>query len=345
MTVLGIRLSRYQNAVSMLNGEICRKMWKGLFSTAEFSTRNQIQHITNGIHVPTWIGYPFQILYQKYLGRNWLLHHDQLEFWEKIDNIPLEELWQTRMESRYRMFSFLRERARIKRTDENKDSRQTLAAGALLDPDALTIGFARRFATYKRANLIFKDLERMKENLLDSYTPVQIIFAGKAHPADDPGKHILQQIYQKVVDPQFGGRIAFIEDYDMQVSRYLVQGCDVWLNTPRKPFEASGTSGMKAGINGCVNFSILDGWWPEGFNASNGYVIGEKDLENDEEQDNHDANSFYNILENEIRPLFYQRDSNGVPVDWCEIIRNSIKSITPEFSARRMVKEYTGVYL
>ncbi|MFX0084467.1 MAG: alpha-glucan family phosphorylase [Candidatus Hodarchaeota archaeon] len=345
MTVLGIKLSRYQNAVSMLNGEITRKMWKGLFSKAEFSSRNQIQHITNGVHVPTWIGYPFQTLYQKHLGKNWLLHHDKSEFWEKIDNIPSEELWLTRMECRYRMFSFLRERARIKRTDENKDSRQTLAAGALLDPDALTIGFARRFATYKRANLIFKDLERMKENLLDHYTPVQIIFAGKAHPADDPGKHILQQIYQKVVDPQFGGRIAFIEDYDMQVSRYLVQGCDVWLNTPRKPLEASGTSGMKAGINGCVNFSILDGWWPEGFDASNGYFIGEKDFENNEEQDIHDANSFYNILENEIRPLFYQRDSNAVPVDWCEIIRNSIKTITPEFSARRMLKEYTEVYL
>jgi starch phosphorylase len=320
-------------------------MWKGLFSSPEFSSRNQIQHITNGIHVPTWISYPFQILYRKHLGINWLLHHDKSEFWEKIDNIPAQELWQTRKSCRYRMFSFFRERARIKRTDEDKDARQTLAAGALLDPDALTIGFARRFATYKRANLIFRDIERLKENLLDPYTPVQIIFAGKAHPADDPGKHILQQIYQKVIDPQLGGRIAFIEDYDMQVGRYLVQGCDIWLNTPRKPLEASGTSGMKAGINGCINFSILDGWWPENYNGSNGYVIGKKSFENKDDQDNHDANSFYEILENEIRPLFYNRDSNGIPVDWCEVIRNSLKTVTPEFSARRMLKEYTKAYV
>lgn len=345
MTVLGIKLSRFQNAVSKLNGEVSRNMWKNLFSSAEFATRTPIQYITNGIHVPTWIGFPFQGLYRKYLGKNWLFNHNNHELWEKIDNIPVEELWQTRLECRRRMFSFLRERARIKRIDENKDSRQTLAAGALLDPDALTIGFARRFASYKRASLIFRHLERIKQNLLDPYTPVQIIYAGKAHPADDPGKHILQKIYQKAIDPEFGGRIAFIEDYDMQVARYMVQGCDIWLNTPRKPMEASGTSGMKAGINGCINFSILDGWWPESYNGSNGYTIGRKNFDKKEEQDNHDANSFYDILENEIRPLFYQRDSNGVPVDWCEVIRASLKTITPEFSARRMLKEYTKAYI
>jgi starch phosphorylase len=345
MTVLGINLSRCQNAVSKLNSEISRDMWKDLFSSPEFSSRPAISHITNGIHVPTWIGYPFQTLYRKYLGKNWLLNHDNPELWEKIDNIPVEELWQTRLECRHRMFSFLRERARIKRTDENKDSRQTLAAGALLDPDALTIGFARRFATYKRADLIFKDLERIKSNLLDPYTPIQIIYAGKAHPADEPGKHILQQIYEKVIDPQFGGRIAFIENYDMQVARYMVSGCDIWLNTPLKPLEASGTSGMKAGINGCINFSILDGWWPECYNGSNGYIIGGKAFSNRKEQDYHDLNSFYDVLENEIRPLFYKRDSNGVPDDWCEVIRNSVKTITPGFAAKRMLKEYSKKYV
>ncbi|MFX1284262.1 MAG: alpha-glucan family phosphorylase [Promethearchaeota archaeon] len=345
MTTLGIRLSRYQNAVSKLNCEVSRNMWSNLFSTVEFKDRPQIQYITNGVHVPTWIGIPFQRLYKKYLGKNWLTKQDDPNLWEQVDEIPDKELWAAREESRDRMFVFLRERARIKRTEEGKDSRQTLAAGALLDPHALTIGFARRFATYKRAYLIFNDLERFKKNLLDRYTPIQIIFAGKAHPADDPGKNVLQQVYQKAVDPSIGGRVAFIEDYDMQVGRYLVQGCDIWLNTPRKPLEASGTSGMKAAINGCINFSILDGWWPEAYDGSNGWIIGGKDYDNQEELNRADAQSFYDILEKEIRPLFYERDSNDIPVEWLEVIRNSIKTVTPAFSARRMLKEYVKVYI
>lgn len=344
MTVLGIRLSRYQNAVSKLNEEVSREMWSGLFSTSEFKDRHLIQYITNGIHVPTWISPPFQTLYKKYLGKNWLKRQDDPDFWEKIDDIPDEDLWACREDVKDRMFTFLRERARIKRIEENKDSRQTLAAGALLDPHTLTIGFARRFATYKRAQLIFQDIERLKRNLLDPYTPIQIIFAGKAHPADDPGKSVLQQIYKKAIDPSIGGRVAFIEDYDMQVARYLVQGCDIWLNTPRKPFEASGTSGMKAAINGGINFSILDGWWPESYDGSNGWIIGGKEFDNHQKQDIFDANSFYDILENEVRPLFYHRYGNGIPTDWIKVVRNSIKSVTPDFSARRMLKEYVKVY-
>ena len=243
------------------------------------------------------------------------------------------------------MFVFLRERARVKRIEDDKDPYQTLAAGALLDPHTLTIGFARRFATYKRAYLIFHDIERLKKNLLDRYQPIQIIFAGKSHPANDPGKNILKQIFEKAIDPSIGGRVAFIEDYDMQVGRYLVQGCDVWLNTPRKPFEASGTSGMKAAINGCINFSVLDGWWPEGFNGANGWILGGKEFDNTEEQNRFDSHSFYDILEKEIRPLFYQRDKKGVPTEWLEVVRNSIKSTTPAFSARRMLKEYIKAYI
>lgn len=344
MTALGIRLSRYQNSVSKLNCEVSNKMWSGLFSTPEFANRDPIQFVTNGVHIPTWISRSFQALYKKYLGKKWYNRQDDPDMFEKIDDIPNKELWAAREEARDRMFVFLRERARIKRIDENKDSGQTLVAGALLDPHALTIGFARRFATYKRAFLIFRDIERLRTNLLDRYTPIQIIFAGKAHPADDPGKNVLQQIYKKAIDPSIGGRVAFIEDYDMQVGRYLVQGCDLWLNTPRKPLEASGTSGMKAAMNGCINFSILDGWWPEGYDGSNGWTVGGQKQNNIDDQNQHDADSIYRILEEEIRPLFYDQDSEGIPTGWLEVVRNSIKSITPAFCARRMLKEYVKVY-
>ncbi|MFX0015683.1 MAG: alpha-glucan family phosphorylase [Promethearchaeota archaeon] len=345
MTVLGIRLSRYQNAVSRLNCEVSRNMWTSLFNQPEFRDRSPIQFVTNGVHIPTWLSIPFQTLYKKYLGKNWFSRQDDPDLYEKIDDIPNRELWAAREEARDRMFVFLRERARVKRTEENKDSRQTIAAGALLDPHALTIGFARRFATYKRASLIFHDLERLKKSLLDRYTPIQIIFAGKAHPADDPGKDVLQKIFEKAVDPAIGGRVAFIEDYDLQVARYLVQGCDIWLNTPRKPLEASGTSGMKAAINGCINFSILDGWWPEGYNGQNGWSIGGQEFNNIEERNRHDANSIYYTLEEEIRPLFYDRDSENIPTGWLEIVRSSIKSVTPAFSGRRMLKEYIEAYI
>lgn len=344
MTALGIRLSHHQNAVSNLNGEICRNMWVKLFSTPEFKNRPPIQHVTNGVHVPTWTSGPFQKLYTKYIGKKWLSSHDDPSIWEAIDDIPNDVLWRTRSEVRERMFSFLRERARLKRVREGKDSRQTLAAGSLLDPNTLTIGFARRFATYKRSNLIFQDIQRISKSLLDPYTPVQIIFAGKAHPADDPGKNILQQIYQKAIDPALGGRICFIEDYDMQVARYLVQGCDVWLNTPLRPQEASGTSGMKSALNGGIIFSILDGWWPEAYDASNGWIIGGEQYMNQEEQNQRDATDMYEILDNEIRPLFYQRNGEGIPEDWLDVVRNSIKSIAPTFSARRMLKEYVNLY-
>ena len=340
MTTLGIRLSRYQNAVSKLNRQVSRSMWSSLFSSPEFQARPPIQCVTNGVHIPTWVSGPFQKLYKKYLGKNWFTQHDNPEIWERIDDVPIDKLWRTKCETRHSMFSFLREKSRLKRIKDNRDSRLTLAAGALLDPEALTIGFARRFAMYKRSDLIFRDIERIKRNLLDPYTPIQVIFAGKAHPQDDPGKHVLQRIFEKVISPEYGGRIAFIEDYDMQSARYLVQGCDVWLNTPRLPMEASGTSGMKAAINGVVNFSILDGWWPEAYEGSNGYIIGGKEFSDNSEQDRFDAESLYSILENEIRPLFYRRNSENIPVDWCDVVKNSIKTVAPHFSARRMLKQY-----
>ena len=340
MTKLGLVFSRYQNGVSKLNSQISRKMWANLYSSNEFHTRPPIQPVTNGVHIATWLSGPFQSLFEKYLGKNWVQSHDEPQIWERIEDIPLDELWKARSVNKQRMFSFLREKSRFQRIHRDKDSRLTLAGGALLDPEALTLGFARRFATYKRADLIFHDVERIKRNLLDPYTPIQIIFAGKAHPQDDPGKKILQDVFDKIISSEYGGRIAFIEDYDMQIGRYLVQGCDVWLNTPQKPMEASGTSGMKAAINGVVNLSILDGWWPEAYDGSNGYVIGTQDFSSSEEQNKHDAESLYSVLENEIRPLFYRRNQAGIPEGWCEVVKNSIKTVAPHFSARRMLKEY-----
>jgi starch phosphorylase len=216
----------------------------------------------------------------------------------------------------------------------------------LLDPDALTIGFARRFATYKRATLIFSDLDRLQRLLLDTHRPVQIIFAGKAHPADEPGKQLIQTIYNLAKHNRLGGRVAFIEDYDMHMARYLVQGVDVWLNNPRRPREASGTSGQKAAVNGVLNLSILDGWWAEGYNAKNGWAIGRPEAYADPgQQDAEDAESLYSLLENEVVPLFYERDRDDVPRGWVAMMRESIRTVTPHFSTRRMLKEYAAMYL
>jgi len=221
------------------------------------------------------------------------------------------------------------------------DPDQVLAAGALLDPEALTIGFARRFAIYKRATLLFHDLERLKRIIHDPYRPVQFIFAGKAHPADEAGKHLIQQVYNLAKDPAMGGRIAFIENYDMHIARYLVQGVDVWLNTPRKPHEASGTSGQKAAINGVPNLSVLDGWWVEGYNGANGWAIEPLEEGDEAAQDTHDAEILYRLLEEEVVPLFYKPDSDGVPRGWIRVMKEAVRTAAPTFCTRRMVKEYT----
>ncbi|MHA1973337.1 MAG: alpha-glucan family phosphorylase [Candidatus Hodarchaeales archaeon] len=337
MTALALRFSYFQNGVSKINARLGKEMWNGKWD---------IQPITNGVHFPTWLAGPLRQLFKKRIDSEYLNKHDEPGIWELIDDISDEELWGVRQQLRTRMFDFIRDLARRKWMYEKKDYSQILASGALLDPDVLTIGFSRRFATYKRATLIFRDIERLKKIILNPYKPVQIIFSGKAHPADDPGKHLLKKVYSHAIDPKFGGRIVFIENYNMQIARYLTQGVDVWLNTPVPPMEASGTSGMKAAMNGVVNLSIADGWWPEAYNGSNGWVIGGKIFDDREKQDDYDSNSFYSILENEIRPLFYSRNGNDIPEGWLEIIRNSIKTVTAQFSARRMVKEYvTRAYM
>ena len=339
MTALALRFSGYRNGVSRLHGAVSRKMWHVLWPDRPVD-EVPIVHITNGVHLPSWISGPLDRLFRKYLGHDWQERHDDPDLWERLDEIPDEELWALHEDQKRKMMAFIRERARRRRISGEMDPDQVLAAGAFLDPEALTIGFARRFATYKRATLIFHDLERLKRILHDLYRPVQFIFAGKAHPADDAGKHLLQQVYTLAKDPAMGGRIAFIEDYDMHVARYLVQGVDVWLNTPRRPNEASGTSGQKAGMNGVINLSVLDGWWSEGYNGANGWAIDPLEDADPAAQDGHDAEILYRLLEEEVVPLFYQRDIDGVPRGWVRLMKESIRSIAPVFCTRRMVKEY-----
>jgi starch phosphorylase len=267
---------------------------------------------------------------------------DDPEEWNAIEKVPDSELWAVRRHLKRKLVYYMRERAREQWLHDNVHPVQVIAAGALLDPYALTIGFARRFATYKRANLILRDMERLLDIVNRPNMPVQIIFAGKAHPADEPGKLLIQEVYRIVKKAEYGGRLVFLEDYDMNLARYLLQGVDVWLNTPRRPYEASGTSGMKAAMNGVLNFSVLDGWWREAYNGQNGWAIGlDEDIEDPARQDQEDAASLYRILENEIIPLYYkERSSDGLPGDWIGMMKESIRTLAPQFSVRRMVKEY-----
>jgi glycogen phosphorylase len=340
MTVLALHLAEKVNGVSKLHGEVSREMWQSVWPDREI-TRIPITSVTNGVHVPTWIASELNHLYLKYLGIDWSARHDDPLLWQRVQDIPSEELWDVHMVLKFKLMRFLRAKARRSWIGGQSDPTQVMTSGTMLDPEALTIGFARRFATYKRATLIFHDAERLKRLLLDSHRPVQIVFAGKAHPADDPGKALIQEIYNMAKHNQIGGRIAFVEDYDMHTARYFTQGVDVWLNTPRRPYEASGTSGMKASLNGVPNLSVLDGWWVEGYNGANGWAINGKQMDAHSEQDRHDAEAIYRLLEEEIVPLYYERDHDDIPRGWIEVMREAIRSNTPRFSMRRMVKEYT----
>jgi starch phosphorylase len=340
MTVLALRLAGRRNGVSKVHGEVSRRMWQRLWPDTPVE-QVPISAITNGVHTPTWVAPELNRLYNKYLGPDWVQYHDNPTLWQRIYDIPDEELWWVHMRLKYKLMSFIRERARHLWRDERRDPVQVIASGALLDPDALTIGFARRFATYKRAALLLHDLARLKAILQDQWRPVQIIFAGKAHPADEPGKHLIHQVYSLTKEHDLAGQIAFVEDYDMHVAKFLVQGVDVWLNNPIPPLEASGTSGQKAALNGVPNLSIADGWWYEAYNGGNGWTIqaAASDLE-EGKRDALEAASLYQLLEEEIVPLYYQRDSDGIPRGWVRVVKEAICSIAPRFSARRMVKEY-----
>ena len=342
MPVLAMRTSNLRNGVSELHGEIAREMWGYLWPDVK-TDEVPISHITNGIHTGTWLARRMRHLYGRYLGSDWLDNIDDPEIWEAVSNIPDEEIWAVRRHLKRKLVIYMRERARVQWGQDEVHPVQVIASGALLNPYALTIGFARRFATYKRADLILSDFERLLGIINKPNMPVQIIFAGKAHPADQPGKLLIQNVYRKVKKAESGGRLVFLEDYDMNLARYLVQGVDVWLNTPRRPNEASGTSGQKAAVNGVLNFSILDGWWREGFNGKNGWAIGTDDSHADHKfQDDMDAESLYDALENEIIPLFYDRSSGNLPVEWIGLMKESIRTLAPEFSMRRMVKAYAN---
>jgi starch phosphorylase len=339
MTALAMRSAGKINAVSRLHREVTRAMWAGLWPEVP-AAELPVEFVTNGVHLPTWLAADLVDLLSAHLGRDWLERRDDPAVWDRVLAIPDAELWNVRQALRRYLFAFIRERARQRWTVERVGTPRIVAAGTLLDPETLTLGFARRFTGYKRPDLIFHDADRLARILNAPERPVQIIFAGKAHPADDVGKHHLQQVYRRALDPVFGGRVAFVDDYDLHVAHFLVQGCDVWLNNPRKPLEASGTSGMKAAANGVPHLSIGDGWWAEGFNGANGWVV-DGGVEGDPDAvDAADANALYRLLEEDIVPAFYDRDTSKVPHRWLAIVKEAIRSISPRFGTRRMVKEY-----
>ena len=342
MTALAIRTSGSTNAVSQLHGEVTRAMFAPMWPELAEADR-PVTAVTNGVHVPTWIAADLVTLFSSYLAPDWLDRHDDPDLWNGVLAIPDEELWRVRSSLRRYLFAFVRERARTRWIVEHVGIPRVVAAGTLLDPDVLTLGFARRFTGYKRPELVFHDPERLARILNAAGRPVQIIFAGKSHPADDIGKHHLQRVYKRALDPLFGGRIAFVDDYDLHVAHFLAQGCDVWLNNPRKPLEASGTSGMKAAINGVPHLSIGDGWWAEGYTGTNGWIIdGGAPPDQPDAVDAADADALYRLLEEEVVPAFYDRDRSGVPHRWIAVVKEAIRTVAPRFSSRRMVKEYVG---
>jgi glycogen phosphorylase len=341
MTVLALRLSRRANAVSALHAEVSRAMWTGLFhGKAEDDV--PIGHITNGVHVPSWLAPQMFRLYDRHLGTGWQHHSSEAKIWEGIESVDDGELWETHLNLKSQLLEFVRRRAveQAKLREEPREVLQRLER--VLSPDALTIGFARRFATYKRANLILKDIEKLATMVNDPNRPVQFVFAGKAHPLDEPGKRIMQQIASMMRDPQFRDKFVFVEDYDINVGRHFVQGVDVWLNNPRRPQEASGTSGQKVVLNGGLNLSILDGWWAEAYDGMNGFAIGGgKTHSNMSVHDARDGEDLLRTLRDEVIPLYYQRDRDGLPRGWIKRMKRAIRTLGWRFSADRMVMDYT----
>ena len=338
--VLALKLSAYSNAVSKLHGKVSRKMWQNLWPNVP-TEDVPIDHITNGIHIQSWHSDELARLFNHYLGPKWIENPVDQTVWQRIDKIPNSELYRAHERMKERLVAHARTRLKEQLIKRGSHKSLIQEADEVLDPEALTIGFSRRFATYKRSILILKDLERLKRILNDKNRPVQIIFSGKAHPHDNPGKEYIQQIIKTSNDPDLRKKIIFLEDYDIATARMLVQGVDIWLNTPRRPLEASGTSGMKAAANGVLNFSILDGWWDEGYNGQNGWPIGHGEEYNDPEyQDIIDSLTLYNTLEDDIVPLFYNRRADGIPTEWIDMMKSSMKSICPYFNTNRMVAEY-----
>jgi starch phosphorylase len=340
MTVLGLKMSRRANAVSALHGHVSRKMWSSLWPW-RVEEEVPIGHITNGVHVPSWLSWQMLQLYDRIFPANWFRRMGEPDVWQKIHECDPGELWETHYALKNLLLQFVRRRLARQCRRRGEADEAVEAARSVLDPNILTIGFARRFATYKRADLVLGDLERLYALISDPDRPIQIIYAGKAHPADEPGKALIRKIANLRHDGRFAGRIVFVEDYDINVCRHLIQGVDVWLNNPRRPLEASGTSGQKVVLNGGLNCSILDGWWAEAFDGRNGFAIGRGETHaNDEITDRRDGQALYDVLEQEVIPLFYDRDSDGLPRGWIRMMMNSIGSLAWRFSAHRMVMDY-----
>ena len=340
MTVIGLKMSRRANAVSSLHGHVSRRMWAHLWPW-RVEEEVPIGHITNGVHIPSWLAFPMQQLYDRNLDHTWQDRMGDSEVWRNIYNVDPGELWETHNALKSRLLEFIRRRVSRQSRRRNEDESTIEAARNVFDPHALTIGFARRFATYKRADLFMRDLERVATLINDENRPVQFIFAGKAHPADEPGKQLIKKIENLRHEPRFAGRIVFIEDYDINVARHMTQGVDVWLNNPRRPLEASGTSGQKVVLNGGLNLSVLDGWWAEAYNGKNGFAIGNGNPHVDVEiNDERDGVDLIRVLEDEVIPLFYDRDADGLPRQWIARMIESIATLAPRFSAQRMVMDY-----
>ncbi len=346
MTVLGLRGSDQRNGVSRLHGEISRGMWQFVWPKRT-ADQVPIGYITNGVHTATWLSPELNRLLKECLGADWYDSLDSPALWKRLTDDAGPQLWQAHRLLKEQLVEYVRRRAEARRTRIQALPEEIEEARHLLDPDALTLGFARRFATYKRATLIFRDVERLKRILNNPTQPVQIIYSGKAHPADEPGKDLIRAVLHFSKQPGIRGKVLFVEDYDIELAHYLTHGVDVWLNNPRRPFEASGTSGQKAGLNGVPSLSVLDGWWIEGYNGRNGWAIGDPNrvFDSNEAQDEADAQSLYSILENQVVPLYYERDADGYSRGWVETMLEAIRSITPAFSARRMVKEYVLRYI
>ncbi len=339
MTVLGLKLSRRANAVSSLHGEVSRNMWTSLYP-GRSEDDVPIGHITNGVHVPSWLAHQMHRLYNRHLGVGWRDARNP-EIWERIENVDDGELWETHVSLKARMIEFVRSRAQNQAHRRGESSAVLQRLSRVLSPDVLTIGFARRFATYKRANLLMTDMEMLANMVNDPKRPVQFVFAGKAHPKDEPGKKVLQQIAQLMRDPKFADKFVFVEDYDINVGRLFVQGVDVWLNNPRRPLEASGTSGQKVVLNGGLNCSVLDGWWAEAYDGLNGFAIGDgRTHSNMDVHDTRDGEDLYRVLRETVIPLYYQRDQDGLPRNWIKRMKRTIRTLGWRFSADRMVMDY-----
>lgn len=335
MTVLGLKLARAANGVSKLNGEVARRQWDLLYPDRPID-EVPIGHVTNGIHLPTWTAGHARPFLRQHLPE-WPQHRSQTEYWDQIHEVSDADLWAYRRSLRQALIDYINDRL----------PNQTLKQTANLDPDALTICFARRFATYKRAPLLFWDKDRIRKLFTDAERPIQVVYAGKAHPADSGGKRFIQEIYEMTQDPDFAGKLILLEGYDMEIGRMLVSGADVWLNNPRRPYEASGTSGQKVAMHGGLNLSILDGWWPEGFNEQNGWAIGHDaghEYKDPSIQDPEDANYLYEALETSVLVDFYERDAEGLPQAWLTRMRSAMQTLPAVFSAERMVIDYIQQY-